>query len=374
MKKLKFILTGLLISTSLFISAQTTIVDSIISGGIFRSYRLYIPAAYNGSSPRPLVFNLHGYTSNALEQQYYSNFMPIADTANFLVVYPQGTFIGTAPYWNAGLSNSGVNDIQFISDLITVLENNYSIDVNSIYSCGFSNGGFMSNTLACTLNNKIAAIASVSGSIFNTQYTTCSPNRVVPVMLISGTADAIVPFSGNGTTMIPMDTALRFWVMNDNCNLIPQFTNVPDFNITDGCTAEHYVYNGGTAGSTCELYKIIGGGHAWPGSSIIVGVTNQDFNASLQIWLFFRKYKLSQFVGIEELKQVTDINIYPNPCTNILNIETQNISSTIIMDLNGRRILETTKKQIDVSSLAQGVYSIVFISGNFRSVKKLVKI
>ena len=373
MKKIKIILLGLLISTSLFISAQTTIVDSIMSGGIYRSYRLYVPAAYNGSSPRPLVFNLHGYTSNASQQQYYSNFMPIADTANFLVCYPQGTSIGGQPYWNAGLSNTGVNDIQFISDLITVLGNDYSIDVTSIYSCGFSNGGFMSHTLACTLNNKIAAIASVSGSIFLSQYTTCVPNKAVPMMQIHGTLDGTVPYLGNGT-MIPVDTVIKFWVNTDNCNQTPVFNAVPDIDLTDGCTAEHYVYSGGTSSSSCELYKIIGGAHSWPGASIIIGTTNEDFNASLKIWLFFRKYHLQQSVGIEQLQKDSDIFIYPNPCTNILNVEAHHFSSVIIMDINGRKVLETNQKRIDVSSLACGVYSVVFISGNSRSVKKLVKI
>lgn len=373
MTKIKTILTGLLISTSLFISAQTTIVDSVLSGGIFRSYRLYIPAAYTGLSARPLVLDLHGYTSNAANEQLYTNFMPIADTANFLVAYPQGTSFGGQAYWNAGISNTGVNDVQFISDLIGTLKNNYAIDANCVYSCGMSNGGFMSHTLASTLGNKIAAIASVTGSMFYSQFYSWITSRAVPVMQISGTADATVPYLGN-STMLPIDTLVKYWVAINNCNPTPAFTSVPDVNSGDGCTAEHYLYSGGTAGATCELYKIIGGGHSWPGSPYIIGVTNQDFNASLKIWLFFRKYKLNQFVGINELNNADSFNLYPNPCTNNVTIEGEKISTTVIMDINGRVVLETKNKQIDVSSLAKGVYSIVISSGKNRSVKKLVKI
>ncbi len=373
MTKIKIILIGLLIPASLFLSAQTTTVDSILSGGIYRTFRLYKPAAYNGSTAWPLVIDLHGYTSNAANEQLYSNFMPIADTAHFLVVYPQGTNLNGQTYWNAGISNTGVNDIQFITDLLADLHSNYSIDANSIYSCGMSNGGFMSHTLACALNNKIAAIASVTGSMFYSQRLTCTPNRPVPVMQISGTADAVVPYIGN-TTMLPIDTLVKYWVLNDNCNPTPQFNAVPNTNTGDGCTAEHYVYNGGTAGASCELYKIIGGGHTWPGAPYIVGVTNLDFNASLQVWLFFRKYKLNQFVGINEMKNDYNINLYPNPCTSLVNIEGGQVENIIIKDLNGRVVIETNKKQIDVSSLAKGIYSVVFISGNYRSVKKLVKL
>ena len=163
----------LLIVFALFgyvLSAQVTVVDSIFSGGMYRNYRIYIPSIYTGTAARPLIINMHGYTSNALQQQFYSNFEPIADTANFLMVYPNGTFTGTVQFWNAGISSAGVNDISFLSNLIDSLKAQYNIDLNRVYSTGMSNGGFMSHTLACELSNRITAIASVTGSIFITQY------------------------------------------------------------------------------------------------------------------------------------------------------------------------------------------------------------
>jgi len=373
MAKIKIILTGLFISASLVVSAQVTVVDSIISGGIYRSYRLYKPASYNDNVAVPLIIDLHGYTSSATNEQLYTNFAPIADTANFLIVYPQGTYDNGQTYWNAGISNTGVDDVLFISDLIGTLKNNYAIDPNSVYSCGMSNGGFMSQTLACALNDKIAAIASVTGSMFYSQYYNCNLIRPIPVMQISGTGDLTVPFEGN-STMLPIDTLVKIWVVHNNCNAVPQFTNVPNTNTSDGCTAEHYVYSGGTAGASCELFKVIGGGHSWPGSPYIIGVTNLDFNASLEIWRFFRKYKLDQFVGVNELSEADNISIYPNPCTEVVNINTDFDATTLIMDLSGRVLLKSNKRQIDVSQLAKGVYSVVLISENYRSVKKLVKL
>ncbi len=372
MSKIKIILIGFLIPISQLIFAQTTVVDSIFTGGMYRSYRLYIPAVFTGLTPRPLILDFHGYTSNATYEQMYSNFAPVADTANFLVVYPQGTFLNGQTYWNAGISNTDVNDVQFILDLIGVLENNYAIDHNKVYSCGLSNGGFMSHTLGCELNNKIAAIASVAGSMFYSQYNNCWTNRAVPVMQIGGTADAIVPYNGTAT-MLPIDSVIKYWAFKDNCNPTPQIDTVPDINTTDGCTAVHYTFSTGTAGSTCELYKVLGGGHTWPGSPYVLGVTNQDFNASLQMWMFFRKYKLNQFVGIDELGNADDINLYPNPSTNLVNIDGEQIKTISIMDLNGRLLIETKETQIDISSLAKGIYSVIIVSGNNRSVKKLVK-
>ncbi|MBK7589608.1 MAG: hypothetical protein IPI22_15410 [Bacteroidetes bacterium] len=67
------------------LEAQTTIVDSFVHGGLMRTYRLYIPAIYNANNAVPVVLNLHGYTSNGLQQELYADFRPIADTANFII-------------------------------------------------------------------------------------------------------------------------------------------------------------------------------------------------------------------------------------------------------------------------------------------------
>jgi polyhydroxybutyrate depolymerase len=316
---------------------------------------------------------MHGYSSNAMQEQAYSNFMPIADTANFFVVYPNGTIYNGMQFWNAGLSTSLVNDVAFISDLIDHILLQFTIDVNSVYACGMSNGGFMSHTLACSLSNKIAAIASVTGSMFVTQYGTCVPGRVVPVMQIHGTADNTVPYSGN-SGMIAIDTLMKYWVRQDKCSTTPEITNVPDINLADSCTAIHYVYRGALE-TSCELYKIVGGGHSWPGSPYKIAVTNQDFNASEKIWLFFRKYKLDKLAGVPEEKQVARVNMYPNPCMDYLTVEYENAVSISIVDLTGKEIIRTNQRQINVSGLAKGIYSVVVISRDKQQVvKKLVKL
>ena len=70
--------------------AQTTVTGTLQSGGLTREYRLYVPAAYRAGTPVPLLFNLHGYGSSNVEQEAYGDFRPVADTANFLVVHPNG--------------------------------------------------------------------------------------------------------------------------------------------------------------------------------------------------------------------------------------------------------------------------------------------
>jgi len=345
----------------LFSQAQTTIVDSIFVGGIYRNYRLYVPAIYTGTTARPLILNLHGYTSNASQQQLYSNFMPIADTANFLMVYPNGTTLSGQPFWNAGMSSSLVNDIAFLNALIDSLDLTYNINLNRIYSTGMSNGGFMSHTLACELSNRITAIASVTGSIFNTQYgSNCHPMRPIPVMQISGTSDGTVPYAGT-SSMEPIDTVVRYWVTKNNCNPTPVFTSMPNINTADGCTAEHYVYNGGTSGSSVELFKIIGGAHTWPGFPFGGVGTNLDINASVEIWRFFNKYTLSSLTTVSENEVFSQsLRVFPNPANSVLNfnLDDESIINITILDVLGKVVLEETSKSksVTIDKLNSGIY------------------
>ena len=362
----KLLLSFILISTLYTLKAQTTYVDSIYVGGQYRSFRLYVPAIYNGTTARPLILNLHGYTSNAQQQQQlYSNFMPIADTANFLMVFPNGTYSSGQRFWNAGLSSVLVNDIAFLSALIDSLDLTYNINLNRVYSAGMSNGGYMSHTLACELSNRITAIASVTGSIFSTQYgSNCHPTRPVPVMQIHGTTDPTVPYLGSSTSM-PIDSVVNYWVKKNSCSPRPTFSNVPNISTTDGCAAEHYKYSGGLSGSSVEFYKIINGGHTWPGFPFGGTGTNLDINASKEIWRFFNKYSLSMLTSIDENKALSNsLNLYPNPATAVLHFNLDNDAEVniVISDVLGKIVLAATisTRSISVENLKPGIYFVTF--------------
>lgn len=309
------------------LNAQTTVTGAIQNGGLSRDYRLYVPAAYTGSAAVPLVLNLHGYSSNNLEQEFYGNFHAIADTANFLVVQPNGTLDAQGyRFWNTFGGNSSVDDVAFLAALIDSLSASYNIDPNRIYSTGMSNGGFMSYALACELNNRIAAIASVTGSMIVPNLSACQPTRPVPVMEIHGTADNTVPYTGAVLSgFVPIPTLVAAWVNFNHCNPTPVLTPVPDTNPNDGCTAEHFRYSGGFNGSTVEHYKINGGGHTWPGAFFSIGVTNQDFNASQVIWRFFSQYRLDQLTDVKTPTPAgTTWSVAPNPVQDAVLLQSAN--------------------------------------------------
>ncbi len=378
--KLKHLFFGLVfISTSISLYAQTgvTIVDSILSGNIQRKFRLYKPTSYTGNVAVPLVFNLHGYTSNAIQQQFYGNFMPIADTANFLIVHPDGTGPANGQFWNAALAPTP-NDVAFLNALIDSLKLQYNIDLNCVYTCGMSNGGIMSYYMGATSNSKFAAIASVTGTMFN-PWLNVTPGRIVPVMEIHGTADATVPYLGSvANSMAPIDTVLKRWRNHNACNSSSLVTNVPNINTNDGATAINYKFYNSNGKAYVEHYKVVSGAHTWPGAAFSVGVTCQDFNASLVIWKFFRQFKLNQFItaSIADIKiSSPTINVYPNPTKDKLTaISESKILSLHVLSMDGRTLQTAALSSvIDISNLANGIYFVSVNTEKGTVIRKFVK-
>lgn len=369
--KIRILLISIVLTFVFNAKSQTTLTASIMTGGVSRSYILYIPAIYNAATPVPLVFNFHGYTSTNSQQLMYGDFRPIADTANFIIVLPQGLDIGGGAGWhNFDLATTGTADMIFVENLLDTIISKYNIDQNRVYSTGMSNGGFMSYDLACFMNTRFAAIASVTGSMVSYHMSACNPSRPVPVMEIHGTADATVAYSGTGGILSStnIDSLVNFWIKKNDCDLSAVYTALPDISTTDLCTAQHYVYNNGNSGSSVELFKIINGGHTWPGAAYnIPGVnTNHDFNASSEIWRFFSQYKLNDLTSIKPNSNIKEsITVYPNPFNDVINIKNENNSSIDfinIINMTGKVVYAIDNvnniKTINTELWPSGVYLI----------------
>jgi len=219
----------------------------------------------------------------------YTNFNYISDTAGFIVVYPEGTLLQGTSHWNVGgwTTSSTIDDVGFTRNLLDSISNIYNIDESRVYSTGMSNGGYMSFLLACQMSDKIAAIASVTGSMTPQTYNACNPQHSTPILQIHGTSDQTVPYLGNPTWTESIDDVLQYWVDYNNCDTIPTITFV-----SFSFSVEYVVYDGGDNSVTTEHFKIYGGGHDWPG---VWG--NMDIHASNEVWKFFSKYDLNGLIN-----------------------------------------------------------------------------
>ena len=365
MVKRNFLFVIFLFAT-IYSNAQQTLNESMLHDGVTREYIVYVPAVYNGSSPVPLLFNFHGYGMSANSQMSYGNMRAVADTAGFILVYPQGTLFWGSPHWNVGSWTLGstADDIGFTEAMIDTLSANYNIDLNRVYSCGYSNGGYFSFELACQLSAKIAAIGSVGGTMSTETYNSCNPSHPTPVVTIHGTDDATVSYSGgkpeNSESLSDVNT---YWANYNNTIVSPVVSTLPNINTTDGSTVELSLYNNGDNCTSVEHYKVIGGDHDWPGSW-----GNMDINADAVIWSFVSKYDLNGLIGcattsINENNNTREsYKIYPNPVHTQMTIdlglavEKEFRLYNPIGELVLTGVLHSQISTIDLSSLPPNVY------------------
>lgn len=269
--------------------AQETLKESIVHDDLVRNYIVHIPSTYDNTVPIPLVLCFHGYGGTASGISY-TNFNDVSDTANFIVVYPQGTLLKRKSHWNVGgwTLDSKIDDVGFISSLLDSLSERYNINQSRIYSTGMSNGGYMSFLLACQLSDRIAAIASVTGSMTPQTYNLCNPQRPIPVLQIHGTNDQKVPYKGNRKWSLSINKVLEYWINHNNCDIIPFEMSFPDINNSDESNVHRLSWLNGDNSVITDHIIVNGGGHDWFG---VWG--NMDINSTAEIWKFFSQYDIN---------------------------------------------------------------------------------
>ena len=262
--------------------------------GLERSYILYVPGSVNWSQSVPLVFVFHGGTGNAESAMRMSGFNQIADQHGFIVVYPNGTSSLSSDIlltWNGGdccgyAQQKNVDDVGFVRAIVTELQAQAAIDTRRIYATGMSNGGILSQRLACEAADIFAAVAPVAGTL---NFSPCHPSKPISVIEFHGTADQHIPYNGGKgpQSLVNVDFAsvlasVGFWTTFDGCKSQPQTNSFVDI--------RHEVWSGCTGSTSIELYTVIGGGHAWPGGSggwPGSDQSTQSISASQLIWDFF---------------------------------------------------------------------------------------
>ena len=248
------------------------IVNSIIVNGKSRSYWLHVPKDCPAGAP--LVVAMHGAGGSSNDQSPHFN--EIADTAKFIVAYPQGepiyfpVFGGTVNGWNASGEDNA--DVAFIRALIDDVDQRYQIDRNRVYGCGFSNGGMNAYALANACSDVFAACASISGFPLNEFHLRHIGQRPMPFLHIHGKQDNFVKYS-------LMPTIVDEMVARLGANPIPMKTSVSGkydksvYEATDGSFP--YIY-----------YEIDDMGHN------DFTTNTEDGNSSLTMWKFFKRYTL----------------------------------------------------------------------------------
>ncbi len=168
---------------------------SITVGGIERTF-LVRP----GPTPHsPLLFVLHGGGGQGRGMAGLGGIATRAAAAGFATAFPDGQDRG----WNDGRSGArisqraGADDVGFLVGLIDHLAQTGVADPTRVFSCGISNGAFMSDRLARSAPDRVSAIGLVAGGAGVDALAEGHPGgRPIPVMMFHGDADPIVPYAG----------------------------------------------------------------------------------------------------------------------------------------------------------------------------------
>ncbi len=271
--------------------------------GAERYYLLTTPPKAEAAVPLPLVVDLHGLSEGAETHTKMSMFGETGKAHGFVVATPHGQ--GQPVHWDASPASQPNHDVEFFDAFLDEIEARHCIDTSRVYATGLSYGAIMSSFLTCVRADRFAAVAPVAGI---TMHAGCQPSRPMPVITFHGTADPILKFNGgvdlsaiggggNGTptTTAPADldgpgypANTAGWAQRNGCQPKATDTKVSPSVI-------HRVYDC-PDGAAVELYIIVGGGHAWPGSQFsksiekIVGPTTTEIDANDLIWAFFQRF------------------------------------------------------------------------------------
>lgn len=257
--------------------------------GISRSYYMYTPKSYNPSRPMPLVLVFHGDGGSGKSISDVSKFNEKAEQQGFIAVYPDGIH----HRWHLGKNNpNNIDDISFVDNLISHLQQVRNIDSSRIYATGFSKGGILTQALACTLPDKFAAFASVAGSLPVSFEHQCQPQSPVSMLMINGTNDHSVLYQGDKPNqkgaLASIPEVTDFWRYQNGCR-----KNDKDNNNS----IQTYFYSGCNSGSEVVQLAVVNGGHIWYGGASndeSINKFNQKlgFNSTQEIWNFFERHSL----------------------------------------------------------------------------------
>ncbi|MGC9385139.1 MAG: alpha/beta hydrolase family esterase, partial [Kosmotogaceae bacterium] len=126
----------------------------------------------------------------------------------FIVAYPEGTgqLDNALLSWNAGFCcgyamENQIDDVGYITELLTLLKQRYNVDNGRIYLIGFSNGGMLTYKLISEHPELFTAAAIISSSpsggsnedsIINIE----PPEKPFPMIIFHGERDTIIPYYG----------------------------------------------------------------------------------------------------------------------------------------------------------------------------------
>jgi polyhydroxybutyrate depolymerase len=314
MTKQAFIVIAAVLCASCFAAAAPShardIANKIDAGGFERTYTVFVPDRLQKErGPFPVVIVLHGAigTGNSIRSQMRMD--PVAVREGFVTVYPDGLGFG----WNDGRGDSArehgrygaADDAAFLRKVVDTLIRDGIASRSQVFLTGVSNGGMMSLRMGCEAADLFAGIAPIIANLPADIAAQCKPSRPLPLLLINGMDDPLVPWSGGGVgfrgrrgQVISTAATIDFWRQVNGCSTERNDLALTPAAAGNGTGVEATVFKHCRSGAPVALAGIKGGGHRIPGREDrahpvidwLLGRQNHDFETAEEVWHFFASH------------------------------------------------------------------------------------
>ncbi len=256
-----------------------TTTHHIVVAGAQRAFLVHMPP--HPTAGMRLVVDFHGASSDMYQQDVYSGFDPVADQHGFVVATPNGIDAPIRQWRFLGTQD----DVNFATAMVRTLARVACVNRAHAYAVGISSGGAMSASLACQASDTFAGFGLVSADFYLAPI--CDKAQRRPILIFHGTADPVVPYSGghvggpSGTPVQPAETSAALWAAHNGCRPGIVETRLSSQVVRlswKGCAVP------------VVMYRIVGGGHTWPGAAIKVkalGLTTEQVSATAEMWKLF---------------------------------------------------------------------------------------
>lgn len=257
-----------------------------------REALVHLPPGWASARALPLVFNFHGFTSDAQEQSEYTQMNRIGAAHGFAVVHPQGVhaLMGYRA-WNAGryfarAMERSVDDVGFVRLLMDELSS--LLPIGDWFATGISNGGMLAYRLAHAFPGRFSAIAPVAAVDLTEEPIPAQP---LGVFHVHGIKDGLVPF-GERAFRVHSVVGGFGWRHSARQSLyrFARTTGASAPEVTSVGGRRYEVWRGG-GGATVQLV-VHRGGHTWLGDGFCIDSRNRQAVAagSLEILRFLLEH------------------------------------------------------------------------------------
>ena len=209
-------------------------------------------------------FYQHGRGGTSATQRDTSLYYDYTSASDYIIVYPQAVACDAGTAWQGpSYACPDVNDVDFVADLLSYLEDNFCIDIDRIYASGKSNGGGFVDTLACSdVGDKFAAFAMAAAALYtDTSLGSCNKKRAI--LEAHGDADTTIPYAGGNALGGPVPNVGEWvsWWGERDCGAGGVTTCVEK---KDGYELETLSCEGGLSDVVSHYQLYAPAAHCWP--------------------------------------------------------------------------------------------------------------